>query len=384
MSEQLDPLTGLANRVELLRRMDEALSLAGQKSYNIGVVQVDMDHLLYVNEHYGYVAGDDCLKRIGEALKAVFTGEHFAGRYGGDEFLAVTIGLSAEEVLAKAEELRVAVAASPLTLTVDGRMIEHTVTVGIGVAVYPADGATISDLLRKAYEAMLRAKEAKSDTVRAYAETEERDALPGVLKRYALMAFFDQAREQADQKRGSVALVSFDVDEFKAINDQHGRYAGDEVLRKVAAALRANFPEECAVGRYGGDQFVIVLPGSRSETAFVLAEEARRVLADTTVNLQVGELRSSIPIRVSGGVAEYPADGSEWMDLFRKADEALYRAKRTGRNRVCLPVSSQMVMKSSYFTQVQLEKLSELARKTGKSEAYYLREALDDLLKRYE
>ncbi|MBN1370861.1 MAG: GGDEF domain-containing protein, partial [Anaerolineaceae bacterium] len=308
MNEQLDALTGLYHRAEFLRRLGEALSLAGQKGHNIGVVQVDMDHLLYVNEHYGHVAGDDCLKRIGEALKAVFTGEHFAGRYGGDEFLAVTIGLSAEEVLAKAEELRAAVAGSPLTLTVDGKKIEHTVTVGIGVAVYPADGATVADLLRKAYEAMLRAKEAKSNTVRAYAEAEERDALTGVLKRYALMASFDQAREQADQQRGSVALVSFDVDEFKAINDQFGRYAGDEVLRKVAAVLRANFPVECAVGRYGGDQFVIVMPGSRSETAFVLAEEARRVLADMTVNLQVGELRAGIPIHVSGGVAEYPAD----------------------------------------------------------------------------
>ena len=287
-------------------------------------------------------------------------------------------------MLAKAEELRAAVAAGPLTLTADGKKIEYTVTVGIGVAVYPADGATITDLLRKAYEAMLRAKEAKSNTVRAYAEAEERDALTGVLKRYALMSSFDQAREQADQQRGSVAVVSFDIDEFKAINDQYGHYAGDEVLRKVAAALQANFPVECAVGRYGGDQFVIVLPGSRSETAFVLAEEARRVLADTTVHLQVGETRASIPIHVSGGVAEYPADGSDWKDLFRKADEALYRAKRTGRNRVCLPVSTQMVMKTSYFTQVQLEKLTELARKTGKSEAYYLREALDELLKRYE
>ncbi len=384
MSEPLDPLTGLYNRSELLRRLDEALSLAGQKGYDIGVVQVDMDHLLYVNEHYGHVAGDDCLKRIGEAMKAVFNGQHFAGRYGGDEFLAVTVGLSAEEVLAKAEELRAAVASSPLTLKVEGKKIEHTVTVGIGVAVYPADGATVTDLLRKAYEAMLRAKEAKSNTVRAYAEAEERDALTGVLKRYALMAFFDQAREQAERQRSSVALVSFDVDEFKAINDQYGRYAGDEVLRKVAAVLQGNFPTDCAVGRYGGDQFVIVLPGSRSETAFVLAEEARRVLADSTVNLQVGDLRASIPIHVSGGVAEHPADGSEWMDLFRKADEALYRAKRSGRNRVCLPVSTQMVMKTSYFTQVQLEKLSDLARKTGKSEAYYLREALDELLKRYE
>jgi diguanylate cyclase len=384
MNDQLDDLTGLLTRAVLVPRLEEALALAGQKGYNLGLIQVDMDRLLYVNEHYGHVAGDDCIQWISQALAAEFDGEHFAGRNGGDEFLAVAVNLTPEQMLAKAEAVRARVASQPVKLTAGGQTIDHPVTVGIGVALYPADGRTSTDLMRKAYEAMLRAKEAKSNTVRAYAEAEERDALTGVLKRYAIMAFFDQAREQADRTRGQVALVSFDIDEFKLINDQYGRYAGDEVLRKVAAVLQTNFPKECGVGRTSGDQFVIVLPDSRSETAFVLAEEVRRVLADTTMHLQVGETRANFPIHVSGGVAEYPADGAEWKDLFRKADEALYRAKRTGRNRICLPVSTQMVTKTSHFTQIQLEKLTELARKTGKSEAYLLREALDELLKRYE
>ena len=96
MSEQLDALTGCISGRSCCGDWTRRCRWRGQKGYNIGVVQVDMDHLLYVNEHYGHVAGDDCLNHIGEALKAVFTGEHFAGRNGGDEFLAVTIGLSAE------------------------------------------------------------------------------------------------------------------------------------------------------------------------------------------------------------------------------------------------------------------------------------------------
>jgi predicted signal transduction protein with EAL and GGDEF domain len=95
-------------------------------------------------------------------------------------------------------------------------------------------------------------------------------------------------------------------------------------------------------------------------------------------------MRSQLAVHVSGGVAEFPSDGSDWREILRKADEALYRAKQLGRNRICLPASSQMVTKTAHFTQTQLEKLADLARKTNKSEAYLLREALDDLLRKYD
>ena len=91
-----------------------------------------------------------------------------------------------------------------------------------------------------------------------------------------------------------------------------------------------------------------------------------------------------VNFHISGGIATYPTDAVERVDLLRKADEALYRAKNLGRNRICLPTSSQMVTKTSHFTQTQLERLARLAKTLDKSEAFLLREALDNLLRRYD
>jgi diguanylate cyclase (GGDEF)-like protein len=210
------------------------------------------------------------------------------------------------------------------------------------------------------------------------------DELTAALTHDAILEEFEAARLEAERERTSMAVINVDIDEFAAINHQYGRLSGDETLRAVAAALLKNFQGVGTVGRYAGDEFVVILRRARAETAFVLAEEVRKVIEDNPLQVQVGEQKVFVGVRVSAGVAEYPADGSNWADLFRKADEALYRAKRLGRNRVCLPASAQMVTKTSHFTQVQLEKLTELAKKTGKSEASLLREALDDLLRKFD
>jgi diguanylate cyclase len=210
------------------------------------------------------------------------------------------------------------------------------------------------------------------------------DELTGALTHDAFIEAFETACQEAARDRTSLALIDFDIDAFEGINRQYGRLAGDEVLRAVGSALLKNFSELGPVGRYGGDQFAVLLPGARAETAFVLAEEARKVIEDNPLEIAIGDQKSSLVLRISGGVAEYPADGGNWADLFRKADEALYRAKQLGRNRICLPASAQMVTKTSHFTLVQLEKLTKLAKGAGKSEASLLREALDDLLRKYD
>lgn len=381
-----DELTGLPSRGEILTRLESTLSLASQQHHPLAILYIDTDRLLSVNSTYGHLAGDAFIHHVAGVLSEHLPPHADAGRIAGDEFLLVASGLSAEEALTLAEAIRRGVESQPLHLTHQEKPVDLRVSVTIGVASYPADGPSLTaeELIRRAYDALLRGKESGGNAVVLYSAQEERDVLTGVLKREALLARFARAREEADRTHAPMAIINLDIDEFDSINRQYGRYTGDEVLRRVGRVLANNFRKMGFTGRYAGDEFVVVLPDSRAETAFVLAEEVRRAIEDTPIDVQVGEQKFRLTIHISGGVAEYPSDGNDWESLFRRSDEALFRAKRLGRNRICLPVSSQMVTKTSHYTQTQLEKLADLAKKTGKTEAHLLREALDDLLRKYE
>jgi diguanylate cyclase len=175
----------------------------------------------------------------------------------------------------------------------------------------------------------------------------------------------------------SVAL--FDLDSFSAVNQTGGHEAGDSVLRAVADALRAVMPEQALLARYGGDEFAVGLPDTRLDDAFTLLEELRRRIADLRFEQWPGG-----NVTASIGLAAFPGNGADEVEVVRAADQALYVAKLTGRNKVSLPLAdSRMVTKTSYYTVTQLERLAQLAKTVGRNEATLLREALDDLLKKY-
>jgi diguanylate cyclase (GGDEF)-like protein len=381
-----DELTGLSNRSEFFNALQSALAQASQHNQALALVYVDLDHLLTVNETFGHVAGDEYIRLVSAVLAEVLGPLGTVGRIGGDEFNAILTAQTLEQVSAKAEAARAQVQAIPFEVVANGEKTRHAISISAGIAYQPAGEAPITsdELIRHAYEAVLRTKEKGGNAVQVYSSTEERDALTGTIKRAGLLAHLDAAFTTAERTHSTVAVLVLDIDEFDNLNKQFGHYTGDEVLRRVAAILHGNFKGIGVVGRTGGDEFVVILPDSRSETAFILAEEVRKVIEDTPIPIQAGEMKSHLAVHISGGVAEYPSDASDWREILRKADEALYRAKRLGRNRICLPVSSQMVTKTSHFTQTQLEKLAELARRSSKSEAYLLREALDDLLRKYD
>jgi diguanylate cyclase (GGDEF)-like protein len=165
-------------------------------------------------------------------------------------------------------------------------------------------------------------------TARLLGENERlatRDSLTGLANR----RLFDESlqREVARAQRLStpLSLLVFDVDHFKQVNDTYGHQTGDTVLREVADALVANTKNYDVAARYGGDEFVVLLPGCSRDDALRVAERVRASIARA-----VGEA----PVTISAGVATVPDNATDAERLMAAADSALYDAKRTGRDRV--------------------------------------------------
>ena len=190
----------------------------------------------------------------------------------------------------------------------------------------------------------------------------------------------DRARFLADLEgqlhhgNAPLALALTDLDEFAAINNSHGREAGDGVLVAWDRVLTANLPDSGSVVRLGGDEFVAVLPGISAENAVVLMEEVRGHFSAMTLD------GVSTPLSASVGIAANPPHGTTAEELWRAAGEALMRAKRDGRDRVAIHIDEKLVLKSNYYSKANLERLAKLSSATDRTEASLLREALDDLL----
>ncbi len=213
------------------------------------------------------------------------------------------------------------------------------------------------------------------------AELSDRDSLTGLASR---RSFEERARavfERALRQKHAFALGFLDIDNFKPVNDAYGHRAGDSVIAGIASAIRSMVGEAGHSARYGGEEFAILLADAEKEQAFLLLERIREAIEKQPDRARDGE---PVPrVTVSGGVAAYPADGRSLSEVVRKADHALYRAKNTGRNRICIAQEERMATKTTHFTITQLERLAKLAREEGVGEAVLLREALDDLLTKY-
>jgi len=150
---------------------------------------------------------------------------------------------------------------------------------------------------------------------------------------YNYRFFQDRLREEfrrAQRYRDSLALVLLDIDHFKDINDRFGHLTGDQILREVASSLKRCLRETDIVCRYGGDEFCALLPNTHAAGSLTAAERVWRDVGSTP-------LGPSLTVTASLGVSSFPANGiASHEQLLRAADEALYRAKREGRNRVCV------------------------------------------------
>lgn len=179
------------------------------------------------------------------------------------------------------------------------------------------------------------------------------DALTGVLNRGSLESEAARLAARAARTGGNIALIMIDVDKFKGVNDRHGHPAGDEVLRQLAALMTLMTRRGDCLGRYGGEEFCMVLPETSEADAAVLAERLRQRYADLRVAWRGEMLSGSISI----GVADARLAGVDMAAMVAAADKALYRAKDDGRNRV--------VLYSACVGAPKLERVVESSRSTG-------------------
>lgn len=255
--------------------------------------------------------------------------EHMVAPNGHEAFmtkgLVVIVALAAVLATAGARDLLLVyglplvalafvVARAPVTLLETFRLLIHPL-------IMMVMGVVISEVL---YRIRLEAFIARQ----TLAQSASTDVLTGLRNRRAFDSLLETEHSRCLRHGASYALIMADLDHFKQVNDTHGHDVGDEVLRELAQRLQATLRTEDELGRWGGEEFMVLLRDSHQREAESVAEKLRRTVADVAFQTTAG----SLPITTSLGVAVF--DGEERASMVvRRVDLALYAAKDNGRNR---------------------------------------------------
>ncbi|MCD6599870.1 MAG: diguanylate cyclase [Dehalococcoidia bacterium] len=203
------------------------------------------------------------------------------------------------------------------------------------------------------------------ENTQLYARAEQRariDELTGLFNRRHFEERFREEIARHSRRENSFSLLMLDLDSFKTYNDIYGHPSGDQLLNQVGRIIKGSIRSADQAFRYGGDEFVVILPETDVEDAYVVAERTRERIATEMGARQIA-------VTCSGGLANYPSDGMMYGELVTMADTALYYAKRTGGNRVYL---SSKILSESTDGEMGVD-----ARKSGLSTVYALASAVD-------
>lgn len=199
------------------------------------------------------------------------------------------------------------------------RLVLKLTTLDIALATEVYHRAQIQDLDRSLKHLELERKMLR--------EQLEEDALTGVSSRTSLLRELDSSIARAAKTGQPLAVIMADLDHFKDVNDTHGHLVGDRVLKEVAARIKAALREFDLVGRYGGEEFVVLLENTSSHTAHQVAERIRLRISSEPIHISSQRLQMTI----SQGYA-MRTEGDDCQSLLTRADQAMYTAKEAGRN----------------------------------------------------
>lgn len=193
-------------------------------------------------------------------------------------------------------------------------------------------GFTMRLIARDTKDALLQLKQENERVVKSQLEIQrlaQHDPLTGLVNRTQCELAFQRAIAAKPQEQ--VALLFIDLDNFKPINDALGHQAGDEVLKQLAAALRSELSEQDIVSRFGGDEFVVIL--TQWQQLSELEQSVQRILQSCQQEFVIQQQK--VQLSASVGLTLSPQDGADFHQLCKKADTAMYQAKKMGRNRFC-------------------------------------------------
>jgi diguanylate cyclase (GGDEF)-like protein len=177
----------------------------------------------------------------------------------------------------------------------------------------------------------LRAGQRVVDLQRELHHKASHDDLTGMLNRRMVLDLLVREHARAVRERTPLSVGMLDIDYFKGVNDTHGHQAGDSVLQEVASRIKTSLRQYDIAGRYGGEEFLLVMPHCDARTAFTISERVRSAIAATPI--ATADAAVAITVSIGTATMKQPADTSH-RALMAEADRALYRAKSEGRNRV--------------------------------------------------
>ena len=333
-----DPLTGCLNRRSFHAALEALLVEAQSRGQPLSCVMIDIDHFKNVNDTHGHQIGDRVIQEVAKTLVDCARSTDLVCRYGGEEFCLILHGTPLAVALEFAESVRRRIEGE---CGVAVREVQGLrVTASLGLDTLSRNTASALKLIDHADQAMYRAKKGGRNQVCAYlpmragrADADKTDALTGCLSPPAFQRAFEGLLRDANARGRGLSGIKFAVDPYRALVADGRQDAADIAVREVAQILIAAARPEDLVVRLDAEHLVVVAPGLLIEDALRLAEVVRARVEQSAAQSSAGE-SAAYRLTVSAGVDALPANAPGAATLIERADKALLRAKRSGRNLV--------------------------------------------------